>query len=72
MFVPSIIMVDSGDEDIYKTTFKLYRNWTPESNLPLIDFTVEKNYKNYFNFNIQLLFDNFIWCIDSVHALIYQ
>ena len=41
-------MVDSGDEDIYKTTFKLYRNWTPESNLPLIDFTAKKNYENYF------------------------
>ncbi|XP_046909836.2 alpha-ketoglutarate-dependent dioxygenase AlkB [Dermatophagoides farinae] len=40
-------MADSGEE-IYKTTFKLYRNWSPKSDLPLIDLRYAENYENFF------------------------
>lgn len=38
------------EDDIYKITFKKYRQWRPNSNLPLVDFSNEKcdNLKNWF------------------------
>ncbi|OTF71006.1 alpha-ketoglutarate-dependent dioxygenase abh1-like protein [Euroglyphus maynei] len=41
-------MANSNDE-IYKTTFKLYKNWSPKSDLPLVDFRSGETYEHFFH-----------------------